>query len=86
MRSPAAIGYPAAVTRYDENLPVPEIDEPEIDAEVPVADALDQRTGTTPDPRPELVPEREVSDTDAADQATPVTFDEDDEDHGGNAW
>lgn len=62
------------MTRYDETDPVPEIDD-----EAPVADALDQRVGTVPAPEeePDPVPEREVSDADAADQSIPVAFDED---------
>lgn len=68
------IGYPSVVTRYDETDSVPEIDD-----EAPVADALDQRAGTVPAPdeEPDPVPEREVSDADAADQSIPVAFDED---------
>ncbi|MPY81053.1 MAG: hypothetical protein GEV04_22005 [Actinophytocola sp.] len=78
-----AIGYPPQVTHYDESAP-----EPAIDDEAPVADALDQREATVaePDPAPDRVPEREVSDVDAADQAIPVAFDEDDATVTGEEW
>lgn len=81
--SHAVIGYPSDVTRYDDSAPIPEIDD-----EAPVADALDQREATmpAPDAEPDPVPEREVSDTDAADQSIPVAVDEDDAELTGEEW
>lgn len=72
------IGYPPQVTHYDEIAP-----EPEVDDEAPVDDVRDQREGAVPSPEPETVLDREVSDVDAADQAIPVSFDED---AAGEEW
>lgn len=79
----AASGYSRGVTHFDETAR-----EPEFDDEAPVNDALDQRTGTVaePDPQPDAVLDREVSDVDAADQAIPVAFDEDDATVTGEEW
>lgn len=70
-----ASGYSRQVTHFDETAR-----EPEIDDEAPIGDALEQRTVAEGerDPLPDRVFEREVSDVDAADQAMPAGFDEDD--------
>ncbi|GAA5113618.1 hypothetical protein [Haloechinothrix salitolerans] len=70
------------MTHFDETAR-----EPELDDEAPVGDALDQREGTMAEPpRPDTVPDREVSDVDAADKAIPVSFDEDDATLDGEEW
>lgn len=70
-----ASGYSPQVTHFDETAR-----EPEIDDEAPIGDALEQRTVAEGErePQPDRVFDREVSDVDAADQAMPAGFDEDD--------
>lgn len=78
-----ASGYSRQVTHFDETAR-----EPEIDDEAPVGDALEQRTAAKGEraPQPDRMFGREVSDVDAADQAIPAGFDDDDATVTSEEW